>query len=187
MISDHILIPVVARSDTALVPEKAHRDDAAFDLYADIPPFENIAGGDPCPGYVRIPPGERALISTGISIALPDDYAALVLPRSGLALKHGITVANSPGLIDPGYRGEIGVTLLNTNHRDRNSFGEFVNEPFEVRAGDRIAQLLLIRLTDATLTLTLDQALSESERGVGGFGSTGLREIALPAREVIES
>lgn len=105
-------------------------------------------------------PGERALVSTGVSLQLPADLAASVRPRSGLAAKHGITVLNTPGLIDPDYRGEIKVILYNAGH-----------QPFWVNRGDRIAQLTF----EHTLTPELEQAesLDETERGAGGFGSTG--------------
>ena len=113
---------------------------------------------------VTLHPGERALIGTGVSVALPDGYAAFVMPRSGLAAKHGITVLNSPGTVDAGYRGEIKVTLLNTD-RER---------PFGVEPGDRIAQLVIMRVSRAQF-VQVDE-LPESVRGTGGFGSTGIRE-----------
>lgn len=108
-------------------------------------------------------PGERALIGTGVSIALPDGYVAFVVPRSGLAAKHGITVVNSPGTVDAGYRGELKVTLLNT---DRTA-------AFAVEVGDRIAQVIIMPVSRAVFTPV--QQLPESVRGTGGFGSTGVQ------------
>ena len=107
-----------------------------------------------------VPAGGRQLVKTGIKIAMPDGYVGLVHPRSGLAAKHGITVLNAPGTVDAGYRGEIMVTLLNTS-----------NEPFEVRRGDRIAQLLFQRVDRADFVAVSE--LPESARGDGGFGSSG--------------
>lgn len=109
---------------------------------------------------LSIAPGERKLISTGVSIALPSGYVGLVHPRSGLALKHGITVLNSPGTIDAGYRGEIMVTLINSS-----------NEPFQITTGDRIAQLLIQRVEIAEFVQVA--VLPGSDRGQDGFGSTG--------------
>ncbi len=108
-------------------------------------------------------PGARATIGTGIAIALPDGYAAFVLPRSGLAARHGITIVNAPGTIDAGYRGEIRVTLLNTDAR----------ETFEVRPGDRIAQLVVQPIVRARFVAVTQ--LPGSHRGEHGFGSTGYR------------
>ena len=107
-----------------------------------------------------VPAGGRQLVKTGIKIAMPDGYVGLVHPRSGLAAKHGITVLNAPGTVDAGYRGEIMVTLLNTS-----------NEPFEIRRGDRIAQLLFQRVDRADFIAVSE--LPESSRGDGGFGSSG--------------
>jgi len=106
-------------------------------------------------------PGHRHLVKTGISIALPPDCCALILPRSGLALKYGITVANSPGLIDADYRGEIGVVLVNAG-----------SESVRFNAGDRVAQLMVQPYIQPTWAIT--DALCETERGAGGFGSTGI-------------
>nr|WP_255498861.1 MULTISPECIES: dUTP diphosphatase [unclassified Leucobacter] len=129
-------------------PTYAHHDDAGADMRAS----ESLVIG----------PGERAMVGTGVSIALPEGYAAFVVPRSGLAAKHGITVVNSPGTIDAGYRGEIKVVLLNTDK----------DKPFEVVAGDRIAQLIVMPVSKAVFTPVSE--LSESARGDGGFGSTGV-------------
>lgn len=131
----------------AILPRRAHSDDAALDLYAVEP--------------ASLAPGDRALVATGIAVELEPGQAGLVLPRSGLAARHGIALVNSPGLIDPGYRGEIAVLLLNT---DRES-------TFELAAGDRIAQLLIVRFEPATVVEATE--LSASARGMGGFGSSG--------------
>lgn len=109
---------------------------------------------------VRIPAHQRVLVKTGIKIAIPEGYVGLIHPRSGLALKHGITVLNTPGTIDAGYRGEIGVILLNTGALD-----------FEVKAGDRIAQLVIQKVETAEFEIV--DALIDTDRGEGGFGSTG--------------
>jgi dUTP pyrophosphatase len=110
---------------------------------------------------VRLEPGERALVPTGVRIALPDGYAAFVVPRSGLAAKHGITIVNAPGTVDAGYRGEIKVSLLNTDS----------SSAYDVAVGDRIAQLILMPVTRANF-IPVDE-LPESVRGADGFGSTG--------------
>lgn len=108
-----------------------------------------------------IPPGERRMFKTGVSIALPNGYVALVHPRSGLAAKQGITVLNAPGTVDAGYRGEIAVTLLNTDLKNE----------FKVERGDRIAQLVIQAVEIAQFVVV--EKLPESDRGTGGFGSTG--------------
>jgi dUTP pyrophosphatase len=140
---------------------KAHADDAAFDLRA----------AEEC--YLF--PGERYTVKTGVRLALPVGFAGQVLPRSGLAAKHGITVLNAPGLIDPGYRGEIGVVLWNTGSILP---GEPSVEPFRVSRGDRIAQLLIVRTADTKFVYYNRAAFSadligNDGRGEGGFGSTG--------------
>lgn len=112
---------------------------------------------------VRLEPGERALVATGVRIALPDGYAAFVVPRSGLAAKHGITIVNSPGTVDAGYRGEIKVSLLNTDS----------SSAYDVAVGDRIAQLIIMPVTRANFIPV--EELPDSARGAGGFGSTGYR------------
>ena len=134
-------------SEDAREPTRAHHGDAGYDLYA-------VDGA-------TIAPGERASVGTGIAVAIPDGWAGLVLPRSGLAARHGITLPNAPGLIDSGYRGEVRVLLLNTDAR----------EPFKVAPGDRIAQLLLVR-HEAPEVLEVE-SLDETVRGAGGFGSSG--------------
>jgi dUTP pyrophosphatase len=110
----------------------------------------------------HIDPGERASVGTGLAVAIPEGHAGLVLPRSGLAAEHGITLVNTPGLIDSGYRGEVRVLLLNTD-RERS---------FRVMPGDRIAQLVLVRVEAPELAEGGE--LSETVRGEGGFGSTGV-------------
>lgn len=129
------------------VPAYAHPGDAGADLLS--------------AEALRLEPGERALVRTGVRIALPDGYVAFVVPRSGLATKHGITIVNSPGTVDAGYRGELKVTLLNTDAR----------EPYEIGIGDRIAQLIVMPVSRANF-IPVEQ-LPDSARGDGGFGSTG--------------
>jgi dUTP pyrophosphatase len=131
----------------AALPERAHDDDAGYDLRA-------LEG-------VMLAPGQRAMVRTGIAIELPAGHAGLVLPRSGLAARHGIALVNAPGLVDAGYRGELKVLLLNT---DREA-------AFEVTAGDRIAQLVVVAV--ATPEIVEADALAATVRGEGGFGSSG--------------
>jgi dUTP pyrophosphatase len=133
-------------SEKATLPTRAHDNDAGLDLYA--------------AEAARIVPGARVSVGTGLALAIPEGLAGLVLPRSGLALKAGVTLVNSPGLIDPGYRGEVRVVLLNT---DRTI-------DFHVKPGDRIAQLLLVPFASAR-PLEADE-LESSSRGTGGFGSS---------------
>jgi dUTP pyrophosphatase len=133
--------------ERATLPGRAYAGDAGLDLHALEP--------------ARLAPGERASVRTGIAVEIPDGLAGLVLPRSGLANRHGIALVNAPGLIDSGYRGEVRVLLLNTD-RDR---------AYEVTAGDRIAQLLLVRF-EAPDVVEVGE-LTVSERGEGGFGSSG--------------
>ena len=128
-------------------PQYAHAGDAGADL---------IAAED-----VVLAPGRRATVGTGAAIALPDGYVALVVPRSGLAARHGITIVNSPGTVDAGYRGEIRVTLLNTDP----------DEAYAISAGDRIAQLIVMPVSKARFIEV--ERLPGSDRGEGGFGSTG--------------
>jgi dUTP pyrophosphatase len=131
----------------AVLPTRAYAGDAGLDLYA----LEERELG----------PGERASIGTGISIQIPEGQAGLVLPRSGLAASHGITILNAPGLIDSGYRGEVRVLLLNTDR----------SKAFTITVGDRIAQLVLVRVETPAVEEVDELALSE--RGAGGFGSSG--------------
>jgi dUTP pyrophosphatase len=133
--------------DRAILPTRAHDGDAGLDLYA-------LESG-------VLAAGERASIGTGIAVEIPPGHAGLVVPRSGLAARHGISVVNAPGLIDSGYRGEIRVLLLNTDRA----------EPFEIIAGARIAQLVLVAVAFA-VPVGAD-ALGATERGAGGFGSSG--------------
>ena len=132
----------------ARLPVRAHDDDAGYDLCA----VEDAT----------LAPGERATVGTGIAIELPAGHAGLVLPRSGLAARHGIAIVNAPGLIDPGYRGELKVLLLNTDRRDT----------FAVAAGDRIAQLVVVAVS--TPAIVEADALAATPRGEGGFGSSGV-------------
>jgi dUTP pyrophosphatase len=134
-------------SEKATLPTRAHDSDAGLDLYA--------------AEAARLVPGARVSVGTGLAVAVPEGLAGIVLPRSGLALKSGVTLVNSPGLIDPGYRGEVRVVLLNTDG----------TIDFHVKPGDRIAQLLLVPIATAS-PLEAD-ALDESTRGAGGFGSSG--------------
>jgi dUTP pyrophosphatase len=140
-------LPVVLGHPDAKLPARAHSDDAGLDL-------RSIEA-------VEIPPGERRRVRTGLRLAIPAGHAGLVLPRSGLALRAGLTLLNSPGLIDPGYRGDVDVIAHNTDLR----------EPVRIGVGDRIAQLMLVRL--AELEPSVVQELPSSERDEGGFGSTG--------------
>jgi dUTP pyrophosphatase len=139
-------VDVLVVCDERMLPHYAHPGDAGADLRSSQ--------------VVTVPPLGRILVATGVSIALPAGYVGLVHPRSGLALKHGITVLNSPGTIDAGYRGEIMVTLYNSS-----------TEPFEIAVGDRIAQLLVQQVSIANFVAV--ERLPESHRGDAGFGSTG--------------
>jgi dUTP pyrophosphatase len=133
--------------DRAQLPTRAYPGDAGLDLYA-------LEDGE-------LGPGERASIRTGIAVEVPDGQAGLVLPRSGLAARQGISIVNAPGLIDSGYRGEIRVLLLNTDREARFAFA----------SGERIAQLILVRI-ETPQVVEVDE-LATSERGDGGFGSSG--------------
>jgi dUTP pyrophosphatase len=140
-------VPVINRSPYPL-PAYATPGSAGLDLRAHLEEPRTLQ------------PGERTLIPTGLSLALPDGYEAQVRPRSGLALKHGITVLNSPGTVDADYRGDVGVILINHGH-----------EPFEIAPGDRIAQLVVAAY--AQVEWAQVETLPETERGSGGFGHTG--------------
>lgn len=144
--TDVVRVPIQAQQ----IPVYAHHDDAGADLRA----AEELVLG----------PGQRALVGTGVAIALPEGYVAFAVPRSGLAMRHGITLVNSPGTIDAGYRGEIKVPLLNTD----------TEQEFRIEVGDRIAQLVVMPVSRAEF-VPVDE-LPESQRGAGGFGSTGVRE-----------
>ncbi|HYK06136.1 MAG TPA: dUTP diphosphatase [Gaiellaceae bacterium] len=145
-------LPVARLRDDAFLPAQAYDGDAGLDLAA-------------CE-RAELGPGERAVVGTGLAVAIPDGYAGLVLPRSGLAARHGLTIVNAPGLIDSGYRGEIKVILLNTDACE-----EFVVEP-----GMRIAQLVLVEA--ASVRLVEVEQLPESERGPAGLGSSGVGSSA---------
>jgi dUTP pyrophosphatase len=142
-------VPVlIKRLDPGLpLPGRAHPGDAGVDLYSAVD--------------VTLAPGERAMVPTGVAVALPEGYAAFVHPRSGLAARHGVTVVNAPGTVDAGYRGEVKVTLLNTDPAEPVRFGR----------GDRIAQLVVQRV--AVPVFHEVESLPGSARGDGGFGSTG--------------
>jgi dUTP pyrophosphatase len=133
--------------ERALLPTRAYAHDAGLDLYA-LEPAE-------------LGPGDRASVRTGIAVEIPEGQAGLVLPRSGLAERHGIALVNAPGLIDSGYRGELRVLLLNTDP----------SSSFNVSAGDRIAQLVLVGVNTPVVS-EVDE-LAPSERAAGGFGSSG--------------
>jgi len=133
----------------AVLPERAHPGDAGFDLRS----IEDLEVG----------PGERALVGTGLAVAIPDGHAGLVLPRSGLASKHGLTLANAPGLIDTGYRGEVICSVVNLDP----------NDSVKIARGDRIAQLVVVEVPE--LRPGWVDELPPSSRGEGGFGSTGTR------------
>jgi dUTP pyrophosphatase len=144
------------------VPAYAHPGDAGADLVSTE--------------ALRLEPGQRALVGTGVHIALPDGYVAFVVPRSGLATKHGITIVNSPGTVDAGYRGEIRATLLNTDPENA----------YDIGVGDRIAQLIVMPVSRANFIPV--QELPESVRGAGGFGSTGYQSgAAQPPTSISDS
>jgi dUTP pyrophosphatase len=135
--------------EDAVLPSRAYEGDAGLDLAA-------------CEGHV-LGPGERAVVGTGLAIEIPEGYAGFVQPRSGLAARHGITIVNSPGLVDSGYRGEVMVVLLNTDR----------TESFRVEPGMRIAQLVILPVPQTDLVEV--EALAESARGERGHGSSGVR------------
>jgi dUTP pyrophosphatase len=143
-----IELPIQRLREDAVVPTRAYAGDAGLDLAA-------------CE-RVELGPGERATVGTGLAVAIPEGHAGFVQPRSGLALRHGITIVNTPGLVDSGYRGELKVVLLNTDPR----------EPFVVEPGMRIAQLVVLQVPDLD-PVEVDE-LPASERGVRGFGSSAV-------------
>ena len=143
-----IEVAVQRLRDDAVVPTRPYAGDAGLDLAA-------------CE-RVELGPGERAIVGTGLAVAIPDGYAGFVQPRSGLAARHGITMVNTPGVVDSGYRGELKVILLNTDTK----------EPFVVEPGMRIAQLVVLPVPEVDL-VEVDE-LPESERGVRGFGSSAV-------------
>ncbi len=140
-------LPFQRLDPAASLPERAHSGDAGLDLRAAT---EVVVG-----------PGERAKVRTGLAVAIPNGHAGLVLPRSGLASRHGLTLANSPGLIDAGYRGEVLIAVVNLDPHD----------PVRIAKGDRIAQLLVVEAPQLEAVWAHD--LPETTRGEGGFGSTG--------------
>ena len=140
-------LPVIRVREDARLPTRANEGDAGLDLYA--------------AEAARLEPGERTSVGTGIAVAIPAGHAGLVLPRSGLAARHGITLPNAPGLIDAGYRGELRVLLLNSDPA----------QAFEVNRGDRIAQLVVTPFSAAEPVEV--EALDETSRGLAGFGSSG--------------
>jgi dUTP pyrophosphatase len=142
-----VQLRVAKVKEDARLPSRAHEGDAGLDLYADE--------------AAHLGPGERWSVGTGIAVEIPGGHAGLVLPRSGLARDHGIALVNSPGLIDSGYRGEVRVLLLNTDPA----------ETFRIEPGERIAQLLVVPIGLADPVEA--EALTESDRGDGGFGSSG--------------
>jgi len=142
-VTDTVDIPIIAER----LPVYAHPGDAGADLCA--------------AEAVTLEPGERHTVATGVAIALPEGYAAFVVPRSGLAMRHGLTIVNAPGTVDAGYRGEIRVTVLNT---DRSM-------PYDIAVGDRIAQLIVMPVTRAVFVPV--DTLPDSHRGTAGFGSSG--------------
>ena len=144
-----IEIQITRLREDAVLPARAYVGDAGLDLAA-------------CERH-ELGPGERALVGTGLAVAIPDGHAGLVAPRSGLAVEHGITIVNAPGIVDSGYRGELRVILHNTDRR----------ETFVVEPGMRIAQLLVVAVPEAHLREVGE--LPASERGEGGFGSSGKR------------
>lgn len=143
----HVDILVVRLDPGIPLPEYALPGDAGFDICTSVD--------------VTLDPGERAVVPTGIALALPDGYAAFVHPRSGLAARHGLTVVNAPGTIDAGYRGEVKVCLLNTDQR----------ESLHLRRGERIAQVVIQQVVRAIVHEA--ERLPDSHRGQGGYGSTG--------------
>ena len=140
-------VPITRLRDDAVLPSRAYPGDAGLDLVA-------------CERH-ELGPGERALVGTGIAVAIPEGHAGLVTPRSGLAAKNGVTIVNTPGVVDSGYRGELRVILHNTDR----------HESLVIEPGMRIAQLLVVSVPEAALR-EVDK-LPESERGSSGFGSSG--------------
>jgi dUTP diphosphatase len=150
-------VPVVRLDPDLPLPSYAHPGDAGADLVTAVD--------------VTLAPGERALVPTGIALAVPEGYVALVHPRSGLAARHGLSIVNTPGTIDAGYRGEVSVLLVNHD----------LTEPITLRRGDRVAQLVFQRVEQAAFSEV--EVLPDSARGVGGYGSTGGFGSASPAAQ----
>ena len=147
--SEQLSINITRLANDVTIPSYAYPGDAGMDLRA----IE----------HVSLAPFERALVSTGLAVAIPEGYAGFVQPRSGLAIKQGVTVLNTPGLIDSHYRGELKVTLINLDP----------NNTFEVNPGDRIAQLVIQKVENVAWNVV--DSLDETERGEGGFGSSGVQ------------
>lgn len=145
---EHLEVEITCLRDGVTIPSYAYPGDAGMDLRA----VERVS----------LAPFERALVSTGIAIAIPEGYAGFVQPRSGLAIKNGITILNTPGLIDSHYRGELKVALVNLDSANT----------FEINPGDRIAQLVIQKV--ACVEWNVVPSLDETERGAGGFGSSGV-------------
>ena len=150
-----IFVRRLQHAETLPLPAYQSAGAAGLDLLAAIPADAGFA----------LPPGERRLVPTGLTLALPEGWEAQVRPRSGLALRHGVTTLNAPGTIDSDYRGEVGVILINHGH-----------EVFEIRRGDRIAQLVFARYERITWNESED-SLTATKRGAGGFGSTGSADL----------
>mgnify|MGYP004477131865 FL=1 len=146
---DNVRVPIKILSRDAQIPHMAYNGDAGVDLRS----VERIV----------LKPQEHAMVATGLAIALPEGYAGFLLPRSGLAAKHGISIVNAPGLIDSNYRGELKVILLNTDP----------DNSFTIEIGDRIAQLIVMPVP--TINFEQVEELTESQRGESGFGSSGIR------------
>ncbi|HEX5951514.1 MAG TPA: dUTP diphosphatase [Actinomycetota bacterium] len=140
-------LPFKRLDQGAVLPERAHPGDAGLDLRS--------------AADVVVEPGERAMVPTGLAVAIPEGHAGLVLPRSGLASRRGLTLANAPGLIDAGYRGEVICAVVNLDR----------SQPVQIARGDRIAQLVIVAVPDVRSVLV--DELPDTPRGVGGFGSTG--------------
>lgn len=143
-----VTVPFKTTSSDALRPVRAYQGDAGYDLFS----IESL----------ELKPFERRLINTGLRIQIPEGFGGFILPRSGLALKQGLSLVNAPGLIDSNYRGELGVIAINLDP----------DNAIHIKAGDRIAQLVIMRVEDVTFEAT--EALHESQRGEGGFGSSGV-------------
>lgn len=146
--SEKLSVPITALREGVTIPAYAYAGDAGMDLRATE--------------AVSLAPFERALVSTGLAVAIPEGYAGFVQPRSGLAIKQGVTVLNTPGLIDSHYRGELKVALINLD-----AYNTFTVEP-----GDRIAQLVIQKV--ACVEWNVVESLDETQRGTGGFGSSGI-------------
>lgn len=142
-----MLIKIALLDKSVSTPKYAHQGDAGCDLFSRVD--------------MTLDPGERALVPTGVAMSIPVGYAGFVQPRSGLAIKHGISIVNTPGLIDSHYRGELGVVLINLDK----------SKTFEIKKGDRIAQLVIQKVENVTFECV--DELDQTGRGTGGFGSTG--------------